>query len=66
MTIDDAAAFIAECAWGMGADPQRVKDDPVRAVHQAVKRHHPDRGGDGDRLRRILEARDVLVRDRTR
>jgi hypothetical protein len=61
MTNEEAAAFIAGCAWGPGADAQLAMDDPIRAVRHAVRRHHPDHGGDEEQLRRILEARDVLT-----
>lgn len=60
MTVDEAAALIAISAWGPGTDPQRVIADPRRAIRDAMKRHHPDHGGDPVRFRRILDARDVL------
>lgn len=31
------------------------------AFHKLAAVHHPDRGGDGDQMRRLLEARDALM-----
>ena len=37
--------------------PAEIQD----AFHRLAAVHHPDRGGDGDQMRRLLEARDALM-----
>lgn len=37
--------------------PSEIQD----AFHRLAAVHHPDRGGDGDQMRRLLEARDLLM-----
>lgn len=44
----------------LGLPPGAGADQVSRAFRAAVKEAHPDRGGDPDRLRRIIEAHRVL------
>lgn len=60
MTVEQAALYLADAA-GLPVDlpvnPEQVK----RAFLKAAKDMHPDRGGDGERFRRLTEARTLLL-----
>lgn len=66
MTVEQAAAFIAEHA-GLDAHANQARltlltDGEARAslFRKAAATLHPDRGGDPDLFRRLVEARDLL------
>ena len=60
MTVEAAARFIGEHAWGPAVDEQEVLDDPAGAYRDAAKRLHPDAGGDQVLFQRLQEAKRVL------
>jgi hypothetical protein len=64
MSVDTARQVLADGAGWSGSDvPHSLADRNVweSAYRQAVKRHHPDTGGDAETFRLITEARDVLA-----
>lgn len=66
MTIEEAARLLVEHGeWGgEPCDPDLlIGDADVIAAYyrEAVKKAHPDRGGDPELFRRLTEARDLLV-----
>jgi hypothetical protein len=61
MSAAAAARLLAEEG---GGTPAQVRTDPdarAQAYRRAVRKHHPDLGGDADRFRKLTEARDVLA-----
>ncbi len=62
MSADDAARLLAGYAEE-GVTAEQVLSDPdvrTRAYWRAVKRLHPDRGGDVDTFARLASARELL------
>lgn len=63
MTVEEAAAFIAEHSDEPEGRAVDVADDPSFALvlfKQAARRLHPDHGGDAALFRRLTEARQLL------
>lgn len=63
MTVEEAGYFIAEQAQ-VNANHSGIITDPAYrdwAYRAAVKRLHPDAGGDPAMFRKLTEARDLLV-----
>jgi hypothetical protein len=60
MTVEEAGRLLADEAWGPDVDPQEAIDDLDGAYRAAVKRHHPDVGGDPAMFRRLTDARDLI------
>lgn len=67
MTLHEASVVLAEATGEPmdGGDLMHDADTPIpeaveRAYRIAVKRHHPDAGGNAEVFRKITEARDLL------
>ena len=57
-----AALELLRQAAGWDSGPDWDDPDHIRQAYRAaVKRHHPDRGGDPDTFRAITAARDLLL-----
>lgn len=63
MTVDEAALFLAEQAGqGAGRAHRMTEGASITLTYrEAVKRHHPDAGGDPEIFRRLTVARDLLI-----
>jgi DnaJ homolog subfamily C member 19 len=58
----DRALADARAVLGVGL---RADPEAIRAAHRRlVAQHHPDRGGSPELLRRVNDARDLLLRNR--
>ena len=58
-------AAASEPDWRTMLDlvPTANADDVKRAFRELARQHHPDRGGDPDMMRRLIEARDAAMRE---
>jgi hypothetical protein len=57
----EAIHLIASGMLGLGRLPESAAE-VVSAYREQAKVHHPDCGGDAEMMRRIVEAREVLLR----
>ena len=63
MTVSQAARFLVECARGIEEAVGVVLKEPAvteKLYRRAVKRTHPDVGGDTVRFAKLVEAKRVL------
>ena len=72
MTVEEAARYLADEAWPTEPAEQRSQwaarllynaDLLARTYRAALKRHHPDHGGDPDTFHRVSAARALVVAD---
>jgi hypothetical protein len=50
-----------ECAKVLGLTVPFFKEDVVKAFRKAAHEHHPDKGGDPDMFRKLVEAKDAAL-----
>jgi hypothetical protein len=59
VTAEQAFIVLSQAS---GLSMEQVKITPDYAIVQAIKRSHPDTGGDEDEFRRVIRAREILAR----
>jgi hypothetical protein len=52
---------VPHCAQILGLTAPFAKADVLRAFREAAHQHHPDKGGDADQFRAIVEAKDAAL-----
>ena len=49
----------------LGLPPNATRQQIKRRYRALAKKHHPDRGGDQQEMRRIIAAYELLMKDQT-
>jgi hypothetical protein len=62
MRKETVRASLGEHGDLLGLGAEFTRDDVMRAFRQKAHEHHPDKGGDAEIFRRLVEARDSALR----